>query len=1235
MIYLRFKLFTKYLDFFLALGVVYFCTAIASAETYRVLDGEYPIGRSGPGVQYRGLERLDPGDQLTGIGQVGAWHKVRIQSGKEFWVNIRYLNTVNNSNNIELDSFSREIYPNRIRIFPSIGHSDYIGSVALSPDGRQLLTGSSDTTAKLWNLETGDEIHSFKGHTDVINSVSFSYDGQRILTGSDDNTARIWDVGTGKQIKLFNHPSYSYNSDVIGVAFSPDGRSVLTGSSDGIARLWDVGKPRVIRAFNGHSEGVRSVAFSPDGDFVLTGSMDKTAKLWIASTGLDILTFDEHTAMINSVAFSSDGLQVLTGSSDKTAILWNSSTGTKIRAFEGHAGEVTSVAFTRNGLNILTGSSDRSVILWNLETGNKIDTITGHARVVSSIAADLRGRYLVTGSYDRTASLWDLDTGNNIRIFEGAAKIVNSVAFNSNGRLMMTGSGDNTANLWDTSIGHRVRSFGGHTRAVKSVAFSPDGQHAFTGSWDKTAKLWDIKTGKEIRTFLGHSSGVHSVAYRPDGRYALTGSSDGNAILWDVHDGQKVRTFEGHSGAIFSAAFSPNGRRLLTGSEDATTRLWNVDLGQKIRTAAKHFLPVIDVDFSPDGHHLLSGSLDGSVAILDVTSGKIIQEFPKKSGLLSLAYSPNGKFVLLGYLHDPAALFKVETGQLVRTFGQDSKYITSVSFSPDGNRALTGSNDTTTRIWDVASGKERAQFVSFTDGSWVVLTPEGFFNASEGGEKHINVVRGLEVLSVDQVYDALYRPDLVREALAGDPDGKVAAAAAELDLEKIIEGGFPPQLSLIAPEAETTVVDGGSGSNAVDVEVELVATSGGIGKVEWSVNGVLQDLSERGLAPLVLADDVAGAGTIGETKRVARSLYLAPGENEIKIVAYNAADLIASDPLIFNVTLDEPEITDPKLYVLSVGVNDYFDSRLDLAYAASDARAIGSALQIAGKEIYSDIIVETVFDKDVTKEGLEAAFSRLENKVRPGDVFVFFLAGHGKTEDGRYYFLPHDFRYSDENSFKTAGIGQTTLQEWFSKIRAQKSVLLFDTCESGTLTQEPAVRGTEALTAISRLNRAIGRTTLTASTDTAPALEGFRGHGLFTYTLLDAISEADNDNDRLVDVTEIASYIDRRLPEYSEAAFGYTQVPQMKVLGNNFPLARTTTVLSADTSSHPIRKTPTHVVIKLTDVLARAVDGGAVITKLKPGTLVTLMTNENSWMLIAKDGKELGYVETTAMAPVQ
>lgn len=1139
---------------------------------------------------------------------------VRVQLGHSNWVNSVALSPdadlvvsggVDHTARIWNRSSGRELRVLR-------GHSKNVSSVAFSPDGKLVVTASFDSTVRLWEVSTGEQIRQFKGHAYGVTSVSFSPDGGLVAGGGVDNNIRIWAVSSGDEVQTLQLPGDDQAYGAVSLAFSPDGKYLLTGSSGHAVWLWEISSGKVLKTFEHPSKDILSVAFSPDGrQFATAGNSSPAIRTWDISSGAEITSFAKDSRFASAVAYSPDGKYILASSSgrfsrfSKSPRLWNITTGEEVLRFEGHDDGVLSLAFSLDGNFIVTGGKDNTARLWDAASGKEIRSFGGFARNVTDIALSHSGKHLLTGGQDQTARLWNLETGYEVRGYTGLSGSVSSIAFSSDDKLVLAGS-KNIAQLLDVQTGKQVGVFKGHTNSIESVAFSPTDQQIATSGFDIAARLWDVASENELRRFekrdrsndVGEQP-VPSVIFDPTGRYVATAHWDETARLWDVSSGEEIRTFKGHSSMLTSVAFSQDGKYLVSGSWDDSARLWEVSSGKSVRVFNGddgHSKAVSSVAISPDSRYVATGSLDGTVRLWDVPSGTEINRFD-------------------GHLHE----------------------VNSVAFSLDGEHVLTGSIDGTARLWDAATGRELVQFVSFTDGSWVAITPEGFFNASGDGPKHINVVRGLEVFSVDQVYDALFRPDLVREALVGDPNGKVAAAAAELNLEKIIEGGFPPRLSLVSPEAEETIPGDGSGTSSVTVEVDIEATTGGIGKVEWAVNGVLQDVSERGLAPLVMADDLNGTfgnSTVGEVKRVSQSLYLAPGENLIEVVAYNAAGLIASAPLTFNVILDEPEITDPKLYVLSVGVNDYLDSRLNLTYAAPDARAIGKALKAAGKEIYSDIIVETMLDKDVTKKNLEAAFERLEDEVRPGDVFVFFVAGHGKTEDGRYYFIPHDFRYSDESSFKTHGIGQSILQEWFAKVRAQKSVLLFDTCQSGTLTQEPVQRGTEELAAISRLNRAIGRTTLTASTDTAPALEGYRGHGLFTYTLLDAIAAADNDQDSAVDVTELASYIDRRLPEYSEAAFGYTQVPQMKVVGNTFPLALATVVLS-DKPTQVISKTPTHVVIQQADVLQEAIEDAAVVTRLQPGTSVRLLSSATGWVLIARDGEVIGYVADTTLLALQ
>ena len=223
--------------------------------------------------------------------------------------------------------------------------SGYVTSVAFSPNGRQVLTGSgnpfertSDNTARLWDAATGKELRRFEGHTEAVLSVAVSPDGRQVLTGSANSTVRLWDAATGKELRRFE----GHTDWVTSVAFSPDGRQVLTGSRDNTARLWDAATGKELRRFEGHTDAVWPVAFSPDGRQVLTGAghfvgvaPDNTARLWDVTTGHELRRFEGHTDMVSSVAFRPDGRQILTGSQDGTARLWDVATGRELCRFYG------------------------------------------------------------------------------------------------------------------------------------------------------------------------------------------------------------------------------------------------------------------------------------------------------------------------------------------------------------------------------------------------------------------------------------------------------------------------------------------------------------------------------------------------------------------------------------------------------------------------------------------------------------------------------------------------------------------------------------------------------------------------------------------------------------------------------------------------------------------------------------------------------------------------------------
>jgi uncharacterized caspase-like protein len=498
----------------------------------------------------------------------------------------------------------------------------------------------------------------------------------------------------------------------------------------------------------------------------------------------------------------------------------------------------------------------------------------------------------------------------------------------------------------------------------------------------------------------------------------------------------------------------------------------------------------------------------------------------------------------------------------------------------------------------------------------------------------LHAVRGYEIIGIEQVYQALYRPDLVEAKLAGDPDGKVREAAVKLDLSKVLESGAAPTVKIVSP-AEVSQVE----NDEVEVEATVTDAGGGIGRIEWRVNGVTLGIGTRGLDRLETASANQEQST-AEPMTVKEALSLEPGDNRIELVAYNAKDLIASEPVAVTVHSNGASARPSKLYVLSVGVNEYWDSRLRLSFAASDAASIAAGFSEAGRLLFDGVNVTTVLDADATEAHLDQVFAELGGLVKPRDTFVFFLAGHGKTLDGSYYFLPQDFRYVDETSIAESGIGQDTFQEWLARIPARRSVLLYDTCESGSLTDSGvASRGLDRVAAMAKMTHAMGRTVLAASTDDAPALEGYRGHGVFTYVLLEALELADRDGNDTIEVTELAAHVDRQVPELSYAAFQVRQVPQMNLTGSDFTVGHVSALLqkepSAAAATTSVSEQPTHVVIANTVVHQSAAADAPLVLELPAGSQVRLVETSEGWVLIAREGKPLGYVAAENLARLQ
>jgi WD40 repeat protein len=426
-----------------------------------------------------------------------------------------------------------------------------VNSVAFSPDGTHIVSGSGDNIIRVWNSITGAEVLEMHGHNNSVRSVAFSPDGRQIVSGSYDNTVRVWKCTTGAEVMSI----FRDQEEMRTVAFSPDGTLIASGSSSATIRILEVNTGAEVSAWLGHEEAIHSLTFSPNGRTIVSGSRDKIIRVWDVITNSIVLELRGHQSAIEAVNFSPDGTRIVSGSWDESIRMWDAITGVELLpAMQGHVDAVQSVAFSPDGEKIVSGSFDTTVRIWDAATGVEITVLRGHNHYVRSVNFSPDGTKIVSGSWDDTIRVWDATAGadkfsvarmHENRTYSTLHEILHdvySIAFSPDGTKIVCGSKDAIIRLWDSTTGVRVTEIRGHQSSVLSVNFSPDGSRLVSGSLDMTVRVWNATTGAQIFNELrGHPQGVHCVAFSLDGSRILS-KSRLRCISWDAETGCQLRS---------------------------------------------------------------------------------------------------------------------------------------------------------------------------------------------------------------------------------------------------------------------------------------------------------------------------------------------------------------------------------------------------------------------------------------------------------------------------------------------------------------------------------------------------------------------------------------------------------------------------------------------------------------------------------------------------------------------
>lgn len=546
------------------------------------------------------------------------------------------------------------------------GHTSCVNKLKFSPTGGYLATASCDRTVKLWDTSNFQEIKTFGEHDGPISDVAFSPDGTKLVAcvseldgDSRDSTATVWNIESGACYNILR----GHELGIFSVAFSPDGSTIVTGGRDDTIRVWDAFSGKQRNALRGHTADVLTLAFSPDGAVLASGGREGQIIVWDWRTGE--LRREWRSYPLHSVMFSPDGTTLASAHDNSQIRLWDWTSGEIWQELNGHVNVVECLTFSSNGRLLATVCRDGLVKLWNVTNGN------GAIKFVPSLdAGDMVtvafGPDLETMASSRTNGMiqvWDLETGNLRGLLERTDMDPETfLSFSHNGLTLATIGKSTSIEVFSLSDLRPIalRRHGGKSESLvapPAITYSANDRQLLTSTKDRSqVTVWHAHELRELDTFqlAPETPKITTVATSPNGRLAGTVTVDGYVKLFDMRSGKTLTTLRTAPNCRV-IEFSNDELLFATASDESVT-VWDArTFEEKVRLMC-HGGDFVCLAFSPDGRRLATGSNLGKLQLWHVASGKELLNIDRSGGVIShVRFSRDGAKLAYWHYNGPYA----------------------------------------------------------------------------------------------------------------------------------------------------------------------------------------------------------------------------------------------------------------------------------------------------------------------------------------------------------------------------------------------------------------------------------------------------------------------------------------------------------------------------------------------------------------------------------------------------